>query len=84
MAASGIPVIDIGGLYADNAAAKKDIAAKIGAACDETGFFYVVNHNVPVTVSDRAVEAADRFFALPEEERLKVKADKNNRGYRDV
>ena len=27
---------------------------------------------------------ADRFFALPEGERLKIKANSNNRGYRDV
>jgi isopenicillin N synthase-like dioxygenase len=84
MAASSIPVVDIAGLYSDDRAAKQKVAAAIGAACDEIGFFYAINHNVPVEVSDRAVAAVDEFFALPEEERLKVKADKNNRGYRDV
>jgi isopenicillin N synthase-like dioxygenase len=81
---AGIPVIDIGGLYTDDPAARKAVAARIGAACNDTGFFYVVNHNVPVELSDRAVAIADKFFALPEAERLKVRADSNNRGYRDI
>ncbi len=81
---ASIPVIDIGGLYSSDPAAKKAVAAKIGAACDDIGFFYAVNHNVPVETIDKAVALADRFFALPETERLKVKANSNNRGYRDV
>lgn len=79
-----IPVIDIGALYGDDKAAKAAVAAKIGAACDDSGFFYVVNHNVPLATIENAVATVDRFFALPEAERLKVKADSNNRGYRDI
>ncbi len=81
---ASIPVIDIGALYTNDAAARKAVAARIGAACDDLGFFYVVNHNVPVETIDRAVAVADTFFHLPEAERLKVKADKNNRGYREI
>ena len=81
---ASIPVIDIGGLYSSDPAAKKAVAARIGAACDDIGFFYATNHNVPVETIDRAVAMADKFFRLPEAERLKVKADKNNRGYREV
>ena len=79
-----IPVVDIGGLYSDDPAAKAAVAERIGAACDDIGFFYVVNHNVPLQTIDRAVAMADRFFGLPEAERLKIKADSNNRGYRDI
>ena len=81
---AGIPVVDICGLYSSDPAAKKAVAARIGAACNDIGFFYAVNHNVPVETIERAVAAADRFFSLPEAEKLKVKADKNNRGYREV
>ena len=81
---AGIPIVDLGGLYADDPAAKKAVAAKIGAACDEIGFFYAVNHNVPVETIDRARAAVDRFFSLPLAEKLKVECDKNNRGYRKV
>jgi isopenicillin N synthase-like dioxygenase len=82
--ATRLPVIDIGGLYTNDPAAKQAAAAELGAACDDIGFFYVVNHNVSIQTSDKAVAMVDRFFALPEAERLKVKADKNNRGYRDI
>jgi len=81
---ASIPVIDIGALYSQDPEAKRRVAAEIGAACDDIGFFYVVNHNVSVEVSDAAVAMMDKFFALPESERLKVKADKNNRRYRDI
>src|SRR5947208_598096 len=81
---AGIPIVDLGGLYSSDPAARKAVAARIGAACDEIGFFYAVNHNVPVETIDRALAAVDRFFALPLEEKLKVESDKNNRGYRKV
>jgi len=81
---AGIPVVDIGGLYTDDPAARQAVADRIGAACDDIGFFYAVGHNVPVETIERAVAMADRFFAQPESEKLKVKADSNNRGYRDV
>lgn len=81
---ASIPVVDISGLYSGDPAARQAVAAKIGAACDDLGFFYAVNHNVSEETIDRAVAIADKFFHLPEEERLKVKADSNNRGYRDI
>src|SRR4051812_24517996 len=81
---AGLAIVDLGGLYSNDPAAKKAVAAKIGAACDDIGFFYAVNHNVPVETIDKAVAAVDRFFALPLEEKLKVECDRNNRGYRKV
>jgi isopenicillin N synthase-like dioxygenase len=80
---AGIPVVDIGGLYSDDPAAKARAAAGIGKACDDIGFFYAVNHHIPLATIEHAAALADRFFALPDEEKLKVKADSNNRGYRD-
>jgi isopenicillin N synthase-like dioxygenase len=59
------------------------VAAEIGAACDDIGFFYAVNHNVSVEVIDRTLAAVDSFFSLPIEEKLKVECDRNNRGYRE-
>ena len=81
---ASIPVVDIGALYGSDPAAKQAVAAKIGAACDDIGFFYAVGHNVPVETIDRAVAAADKFFKQPIADRLKVKSDKNNRGYREI
>ena len=69
---ASIPVIDIGALYGNDDAAKKAVAAKIGAACNDIGFFYAVGHNVTVETIDTAVAQADKFFHLPEAERLKI------------
>ncbi len=68
---ASIPVVDIGALYGSDPAAKQAVAAKIGAACDDIGFFYAVGHNVPVQTIDQAVAMADKFFKQPEAERLR-------------
>ena len=39
--------------------------AKIGAACQEIGFFYVVDHGVPRELMEEAFAESRRFFALP-------------------
>lgn len=79
-----IPLIDIGGLYSSDPAEKARVAAAIGAACDDTGFFYATGHHVPLASIEAAFAKSDEFFALPIEEKLRVKADKNNRGYREA
>lgn len=84
MATDYVPVIDIGGLYSADMAAKAKVAEQIGRACDDSGFFYAVGHQVPVETIETARETAARFFELPLEERLKVKSDRNNRGYREM
>ena len=56
---ASIPLVDIGALYGTDPEAKKAVAAKIGAACDDIGFFYAVNHNVSTDVIDRALSHAD-------------------------
>jgi isopenicillin N synthase-like dioxygenase len=81
---SSVPRIDMGGLYSDDPAAKARVAAEIGRACDEIGFFYAVNHHVPPAVIEGARDKAAAFFAQPAEEKLKVKSDRNNRGYREL
>ncbi len=79
--AGEIPIIDIGALR--DGTAPDRIAAEIGRACRNTGFFYIVNHGVADTVMTQVHSAADRFFALPVEtkERSSIKISRNNRGY---
>ena len=82
--AAYIPQIDIAGLYGADPVAKARVARQMGEACDGSGFFYVVNHQVPVEVIEAARDAAAAFFKLPMEQKLTVKAGLDNRGYRDV
>ena len=84
MAISSIPAIDVSGLYQADPAARAAVAGEIGRACDEIGFFYAVNHHVPVETMEAACAKAAEFFAQPEAMRLQVASDRNNRGYRGL
>lgn len=50
-------------------------------ACKDYGFFYLENHGVPEEVMRQVFQQSRAFFSLPLEDKLQVKADKNNRGY---
>lgn len=61
-----IPVIDIAGLTGAKAERLR-VAAQLGLACRETGFFYVSNHGVPTSLIDKVLCIGREFFALPDE-----------------
>ena len=63
--ATGIPLIDLSPLSSGDAAAVDALAAEVGAASREWGFFVVVGHGVPA-------EAQRAFFALPAEQKAFV------------
>jgi isopenicillin N synthase-like dioxygenase len=46
--------------------------AELRRTAREIGFFYVTGHGVPEAVPQAVLDAARRFFALPETEKLKV------------
>lgn len=66
---TAIPVIDIGALRRLDPAGSRRIAAQLGRACRETGFFCIVNHGVPEAAIDAVFEHAETFFALSVEEK---------------
>ena len=76
-----VPVIDIGDLWSKDLAARRKVAAAVGDASSSVGFFYIVNHGLSPSLIDGCVAAARRFFAVPIEERLRIKVDRSNRGY---
>lgn len=79
-----VPIIDIGALSGEDQAAKKAVAEKIGKACEEIGFFVVVNHGIPKEVIDKTWNQTLDFFDLPlEEKKTFVSEDeaKNPYGY---
>lgn len=61
-----VPVIDLEPLSAGSDAGLARVAAQIGAAAREIGFFAVCNHGVPQATIDDLFAAAQRFFALPD------------------
>lgn len=63
--ADHIPVVDLAGSFAGNAARKAAIAREIHKASRDTGFFYVANHGIEPSVTERAFAEARAFFDLP-------------------
>lgn len=59
---------------------RKALINKLGQTARETGFFYLINHDVDQELLDNVQRVARAFFALSQEEKLKVNAD-NGAGY---
>lgn len=83
--ALNIPLNDLSPLNsAADSASVLALAAEIGGACRDWGFFQVINHGVPPECGKRVESAARKFFALPESEKMKVSKDAANPfGYYD-
>ena len=58
-----IPIIDFTPFLSGNAADKAAVAAAIGKACEQVGFFYLTGTGVPQTEIDRVFAESRRFFA---------------------
>lgn len=78
-----LPIIDLSGLRSESAAARRAVAAEIGRACRDIGFFYVTNHGVPDATTSGIFAAAREFFAQPASLKgpLSIKRSPHNRGY---
>src|SRR5262245_45737671 len=83
MATDQIPTIDLSPLKGGSAAAQREVARQIDAACTDTGFFMVTGHGVAADRIARQRRRAIDFFALPVEEKMKVQRPpaKISRGY---
>ncbi|KAJ0122598.1 flavanone 3-hydroxylase [Diaporthe amygdali] len=57
-----IPLIDIGPSLNGDGAARRSVAAQIGKACREIGFFQITNHGVSLEAQNGVLEQAKRFF----------------------
>ncbi|KAF8643956.1 hypothetical protein HU200_066594 [Digitaria exilis] len=65
-----VPVVDLGRLV-DPAHAEEE-AGRLRAACEEWGFFQVVNHGVPEKIIGEVKEDVEAFFRLPLAEKQAV------------
>jgi isopenicillin N synthase-like dioxygenase len=79
-----LPVIDVRALVdaAASASSRKAVATQIGAACRESGFFYVVGHGVDAGLQSRLEDLSRRFFALPLEEKMAIRMALGGRAWR--
>ena len=77
-----LPVIDLAE-WDDDDSSLSTVAARIGAACRDVGFFYVVDHGVSSELMTEAFAQSKRFFALPlaDKQRIAIETIGGNRGY---
>ena len=79
--ASRIPVIDLGATFWGDQAAREKVAAEIGAACRDIGFFYIANHGIDQALIDGAFAQANRFFDQPAAWKAKLCKQPGTNGY---
>ena len=78
-----IPLIDIAPLASHDAAVRRAVAAQIGIACREVGFFVITGHGVPASSIDATFAESARLFAQPADFKRAMAIDRlgSNRGY---
>ena len=78
-----VPIIDAAPFLTGSPADKRETAALVGRACEDIGFFTLVNHGVDRALPAAMYDVSRRFFDLPLDEKLKVKQPRpeQSRGY---
>ncbi|HEY0637311.1 MAG TPA: 2-oxoglutarate and iron-dependent oxygenase domain-containing protein [Pseudonocardiaceae bacterium] len=76
-----IPVVDVSALVA-GAPGRAGVAAEIGRACREHGFFYAVGHGVDEGLQERLERHSREFFALDLDTKLQVAMARGGRAWR--
>ena len=78
-----VPVIDLESFLAGTQEERTQVARRIGEACRNIGFFYIVNHGVPAELRAAVFAEAKRFFDSPLERKLEIDIERSacHRGY---
>lgn len=78
---SSIHVIDVGPLVR-RTGDRDGAAVQIARACRESGFFYIVGHDVSESLQSRLEDLSREFFAQPLEKKLEIRMEKGGRAWR--
>lgn len=81
MSDSHIAVIDISPLISGSAHSH-EVAAEIGRACRESGFFYIVGHGVDELLQQELEELSRQFFAQDISTKLEIGMSRGGRAWR--
>jgi isopenicillin N synthase-like dioxygenase len=79
---SRLPVIDVAPLLTADAPGRERAAAEIGEACRSLGFFYASGHAISGGTLELLDRASREFFALSEEEKLRIAMPRGGRAWR--
>jgi len=80
---SEIPIIDVAPLLTGSLQQAQAVAAELGRACREVGFFYITGHGIPEDLIAAVFERSAAFFAGPAavREAASFAGANSNRGY---
>jgi isopenicillin N synthase-like dioxygenase len=78
---AAIPIIDVRELVAGTEG-RREVAAQIGTACRESGFFYIVRHGVDDGLQERVQELSKQFFAQDLDSKLRIRMARGGRAWR--
>ena len=78
-----LDIINLAGLASGEPSAVRRVAAEIGRACRDVGFFYIRNHGVPDALLSGIFGCSQAFFASPGtvKDEFSIKRSRHNRGY---
>lgn len=76
-----IPEIDLGPFLAGEPGAAEATAERLRWIQEEIGFYYLTNHGVPPGLITAAYAQIEAFYALPLDEKMKLKVDPGTGGY---
>jgi isopenicillin N synthase-like dioxygenase len=65
--------VDFSQMSSSSLKERKAIAEQVGSAFRNSGFLYAVNHGISRDLQDRLTRVIQEFFALDEEEKMKVR-----------
>ena len=82
MSSESLPVIDMTPLFGGRASQRASVAAAIGDACRDSGFFYVTGHGIDAALLTELEKASRIFFALPETEKSEIAMARGGRAWR--
>ncbi|KAM3377500.1 2-oxoglutarate-dependent dioxygenase 19 [Capsicum galapagoense] len=66
---NSIPIIDFSLLTSCDPNQRSTAIHQLGKACQDWGFFMVVNHGIPDNLMKAVIDCTDEFFNLPDEEK---------------
>ena len=75
-----LPIIDVEPLILGTDV--QGVAHQIGTVCREYGFFYISGHGIHLKLQDDLVAVSREFFALEQEEKMKVRMELGGRAWR--
>ncbi|KAL4889432.1 putative oxidoreductase [Aspergillus ambiguus] len=83
MAVREPPIIDFAPFYGPECSAKENLVREVRQACEEFGFFQLVNHAIPSDLQQSILKQSREFFNLPIGIKEKYSKDIGgfNRGY---